>query len=296
MDEAAGSAPQPLGRARFAPAVKAALTSFAGAKRAAAFGIVLLPMLGLFYNPYAMILVALAIVHFVRRRPDTYWLFIIMMGGVVGALAYILVEVIPDLGLLRGTFEVFPRRNRIKHLQFAILDNPSAGNYEELGDLYLDDKQFTRARESLDRVIAMRTDSVDPFYRRALAEIALNDFAAATADLEEVIRRDPKYDYHRAAGLLAHSLGKVGRRDEAHRLFADVTQISTLSETQYLYASFLAAEGQPAEARVWAQRILAKKPTMPAYIRRRERPWFRKANALLRRLRLTGAATASQPR
>jgi hypothetical protein len=249
-------------------------------------------MLGLFY-PYGMILQAMAIVHFVRRRPDTYWLWIIIIGGGVGALAYIVVEVIPDLGLLRGTFEVFPRRKRIKALQYAILDNPSAGNYEELGDLYLDDQQFARARESLDRVISMRTDSVDPFYRRALAEIALNDFEAATADLEEVTRRDPKYDYHRAAGLLAHSLGKVGRREEAHLLFADVTRISTLSETQYLYASFLAAEGQPAEARVWAQRILAKKPTMPAYIRRRERPWFRKASALLRRLRLTGAAAAS---
>jgi hypothetical protein len=246
-------------------------------------------MLGLFY-PYGMILQALAIVHFMRRRPDTYWLFIIIIGGFVGALAYILVEVIPDLGLLRGTFEVFPRRKRIKALQYAILDNPSAGNYEELGDLYLEDQQFARAREALDRVIAMRTDSVDPFYRRALAAIALNDFEAAVADLEEVTRRDPKYDYHRAAGLLAHCLGKVGRREDAHRMFADVTRISTLSETQYLYASFLAADGQPAEARVWAERILAKKPTLPAYIRRRERPWFRKASALLRRLRLTAGA------
>jgi hypothetical protein len=241
-------------------------------------------MLGLFY-PYGMILQALAIVHFVRRRPDTYWLWIILIGGAVGALAYFLVEVIPDLGLLRGTFEVFPRRKRIKTLQYAILDNPSAGNFEELGDLYLDDGQFARARESLDRVIAMRTDSVDPFYRRALAEIALNDFEAAVADLQEVVKRDPKYDYHRAAGLLAHALGKTGRRDEAGKLFAEITVISTLSETQYHYASFLAAERQPAEARVWAQRILAKKPTMPNYIRRRERPWFRKANALLRRLK-----------
>ncbi len=240
-------------------------------------------MLGLFY-PYGMILQLLAIVHFVRRRPENYWLWIILIGGGVGAMAYILVEVVPDAGLLRGTFEVFPRRKRIKFLQFAILDNPSAGNYEELGDLYLDDKQYARARETLDRVIAMRTDSIDPYYRRALAEIALNDFEAATADLEEVIRREPKYDYHRAAGLLAHSLGKVGRREDAHRLFADVTRISTLSETQYFYASFLAGEGQAAEAREWAQRILAKKPTMPNYIRRRERPWFSKAKALLRRL------------
>jgi hypothetical protein len=236
-----------------------------------------------------MILQAVAIIHFVRRRPDTYWLWIIFLGGWVGALIYIVIEIIPDLGLLRGTFEVFPRRKRIKELQFAILDNPSAGNFEELGDLYLDDLQFARARESFDRVITMRTDSIDAFYRRGLAELALNDLEAAAADLEEVFRRDPKYDYQRAAGLLAHALGKIGRREEAHRLFDDVTRISTLSETQYNYACFLAAEGQTAEARVWAQRILAKKPTMPAYIRRRERPWFRKAAALLRRLRPAAA-------
>lgn len=245
-------------------------------------------MLGLFY-PYGMILQAVAIIHFVRRRPDTYWLWIIFLGGWVGALIYIVIEIIPDLGLLRGTFEVFPRRKRIKELQFAILDNPSAGNFEELGDLYLDDLQFARARESFDRVISMRTDSIDAFYRRGLAELALNDLEAAAADLEEVFRRDPKYDYQRAAGLLAHALGKIGRREEAHRLFDDVTRISTLSETQYNYACLLAAEGQTAEARVWAQRILAKKPTMPAYIRRRERPWFRKAAALLRRLRPAAA-------
>ena len=50
------------------------------------------------------------------------------------------------------------------------------------------------------------------------------------------------------------------------------------------YASFLASVGRTAEAREWAQRILAKKPTMPAYMRRRERPWFRKAATLLKKL------------
>lgn len=243
-------------------------------------------MLGLFY-PYGVILQAIAIVHFVRRRPDTYWLWIIIIGGGVGALAYILVEVIPDARLLRGAFEVFPRRKRIKELQAAILDNPSVGNYEELGDLYLDDQQFVRARECFDRVIATRTDSTDPFYRRALCELAVEDYQAAAADLEEVMRRDPKYDYLRAAGLLAHTLGRLGQREEAGALFANVTQTSTLSETQYNYACFLAAEGRSAEAREWAQRILAKKPTMPNYLRRRERPWFRKAGALVKRLKGT---------
>ena len=76
-------------------------------------------------------------------------------------------------------------------------------------------------------------------------------------------------------------LGKTGEREQASALFADVTETSTLSETQYNYAAFLAETGRAAEAREWAERILRKKATMPDYIRRRERTWFRKAKILL---------------
>ena len=240
-------------------------------------------MFGLIY-PYGIVLQAIAILHFVRRRPETYWLWIILMFGGVGALIYIVVEVIPDVGLLRGSFQVFPRRKRIKQLEGLVLDNPSIGNYEELGDLYLDDGQFARARECFDRVLA-KSPSIDPLYRRALCAIALNDFAAAAPDLERVVLEDPKYDYQRAAGLRAHVLAKLGQRDKADALFADVLQTSTLSETQYNYACFLLAEGRRDDARDWAERILRKKATMPDYIRRRERPWFRKAKGLLKRAR-----------
>src|ERR1051325_1792701 len=102
-------------------------------------------MFGFFY-PYGIVLQAIALLHFARRRPDTYWLFIILMGGAIGALVYIFIEVVPDAGLLRGAFQVFPRRQRIRALEAAVIDNPSVGNYEELGDLYLDDQQFARAR------------------------------------------------------------------------------------------------------------------------------------------------------
>lgn len=240
-------------------------------------------MLGLFY-PYGIVLQAIALLHFARRRPDMYWLWIILIGGALGALVYIVVEVIPDAGLVRGAFQVFPRRKRIKELEGLILDNPSIGNYEELGDLYLDDQQFARARECFDRVIA-KTDEIDPHYRRALCELALEDFTAAATDLEPVVARDPKYDYQRAAGLQAYVLARIGDREKADALFVEVLETSTLSETQYNYACFLAAEGRAAEAREWAERILRKKATMPDYIRRRERPWFRKAAALLKRVR-----------
>src|SRR5688500_8873940 len=164
-----------------------------------------------------------------------------MFGG-VGALIYIAVEVVPDAGLLRGTFQVFPRRKRIKELEGLVLDNPSVGNWEELGDLYLDDAQFSRARECFDKVLA-KVESVGPLYRRAVCELALNDFAAAARARERVVASEPKYDYQRAAGLRAHALAKLGQKAQAEALFTDVLQTSTLSETQYNYACFLAAEG-----------------------------------------------------
>jgi tetratricopeptide (TPR) repeat protein len=193
-------------------------------------------------------------------------------------------EVIPDLGLLRHSFEGFPRRKRIRILEALVLDNPAAGNYEELGDLHLDEGNFARARECYDKAIRSRSDLPDAFYRRGIAEIQLGDFAAAVPDLEHVVSREPKYDSNRAAALLAHAYANTGRAEEADAWFQDVTQRSTLSETYYNYATFLASQGRNEEAREWGQKILAKKPTMPGYLRRRERPWFRRANGLLKRL------------
>ena len=242
---------------------------------------------------FGLVLVVLALIHFARRRPDNYWLWIIMIGGGLGALVYIIAEVIPDLGLLRQYFRVVSHRKRITQLEMLILDNPSAGNYEELADLYLEQKKFAKARECYDRAISTRTDSPDPFYRRALCEIELHDFPAAAADLERVVRIEPGYDYQRAAGLLAFAWGQNGNQEQAANLFARVTETSTLSETQYNYACFLADRGNMAEARQWAQRIMAKKATMPRYLKRRERPWFRKASTLLRRLPASGRQQAA---
>jgi hypothetical protein len=243
--------------------------------------------MGYFYSflfPWNFLLQGIAIVHFIRRRPDTYWLYVILIGGGLGAIVYIAVEVLPDFGLLRTSLKVFPRRRRIRELEAIILDNPAAGNYEELADLYLEEGKFVRARECYDKAISSRTDSPDPFYRRGLTEIELGDFPAAVADLERVVAKDPKYDFYRAAGLLAHSYAKTGELEKANALFQKTVQISTLSETYLNYADFLAAQGRNAEAREWTQRVLAKKPTLPSYLKRRERPWFRRAKGLLKQL------------
>jgi hypothetical protein len=244
----------------------------------------------LFY-PWGFLLQGLAIVHFIRRRPDTYWFYVILFLGPVGAIVYLLVEALPDIGLVGQSFKVFPRRKRIGQLEAIIRDNPSPGNYEELGDLYMDDGKIPQARAAFDRAIAARADTPDPFYRRGVCAIQMGDFAAAVPDLERVLAKQSDYDFQRAAGLLAHAYAQTGQKEKAESLFRRVTMTSTLSETYLNFADLLASQQRTDEAREWTQKVLDKKPTMPSYLRRRERPWFRRANEMLKRLSRAAVST-----
>ena len=236
--------------------------------------------------PWGFVLQALAIVHFLRRRPEGYWFFVIMFLGALGALIYFVAEVVPDFDLLRAAFNRRSRRHRLAELDAIVKENAAIGNVEELADLCFDEGQFARARELYSQVLASpQVSSVDPYYRRGLAALALGDAAAAVKDLEVVVAKEPKYDLYRAAGQLAHAYAQAGQRDRADAQFRAATDISTLSETYFNYATFLAATGRTAEARDWAERILAKKATMPRFARRRERPWFRKASGLIKTLK-----------
>lgn len=244
--------------------------------------------LGRFFS-YGFILQVVAIVHFIRRRPDTYWIWIILFFGAIGATVYIIMEMAPDLGLARQSMRGFSRRKRVKMLEVIILDNPSAGNYEELGDLLLEEKRYARARECFDRALSSRTDSLDPFYRRGIAAFELGDYAAALSDFEHVVKVDPKYDFSRARVFYARSLAKTGRTDEASATFEKLIDTSTSTETLCAAAEFFAEQRRETDAKILVDRILARRATMPAYQKRRERAWLRRAASLARRLKTAAA-------
>jgi len=186
--------------------------------------------------------------------------------------------------LLRGTFQGFGRRSRIQNLEIQILDNPSAGNLEELAELYFEQKKYAKARELLNRAISARNDSPHAFYLRAKAALGMGDFAAAIPDLEYVVGKDAKFDYYRATGLLGDAYARTGDLGKAAIYFAPAAQFSTTPETLYNYANYLKLAGKKEEAREWAQKLVAKKRTLPRYMQRVERPWFRRGKALQKEL------------
>ena len=236
------------------------------------------------FYPWGFLVQGVALWHFVKRRPEGYWLYIIIFGSVLGAGVYIVVEMIPDLGLLRGVFQGFGRRSRIQAVETQTLDNPSVGNLEELAELYFEQKNYTKTRELLNRAISTRSDSPHAFYLRAKAALGMGDYAGAIPDLEYVVGKDPKFDYYRATGLLGDAYAHTGHLEKAAIYFAPAAQFSTTPETLYNYANYLKLAGKKEEAREWAQKLAAKKRTLPRYMQRVERPWFRKGKALQKEL------------
>jgi hypothetical protein len=239
----------------------------------------------LIFTWWGLLLEGLALIHFFRRRPDTYWLFVIIFLGPLGAVIYLLIEAAPDLNFLgRQSARGFSRRKRIRELETLVQVNSAVGNFEELGDLYMDDGRLPQARTAFDRAIAGGSTTLDPFYKRGASAVLMDEAAPAISDLERVVAKEPGYDFHRAQGLLAHAYALTGQKEKSEALFREATQTSTMSETYLNFAELLASEGRNAEARSWAHKILEKAPAMPAYLRRRERPWFRKARKFLSRV------------
>ncbi|MGZ4821458.1 MAG: tetratricopeptide repeat protein [Terriglobales bacterium] len=232
-----------------------------------------------------LLLTVFALVHFFKRGSGNYfWLFLIIFLGPVGSIVYIIVEVLPELRSGGVSSSWMAKRKRLRELEAAVLDNPSAGNYEELADLYLQEQNYARARDCFDRAISPRTDHPDPYYGRALCSLALGDTSKAIADLEQTIAMNRKHDYGRALGLLAFAYAQTGQPDTAEKLFREALTTSTLSETQFRFAEFLAAQGKRDQAREWAQRVVNKRATLSGPLRRREIPWINKAEVLLKQL------------
>lgn len=234
---------------------------------------------------YGFIFQILAVVHWAKRGRDRFWIWIIIIGGFIGALAYFVVEGLPDWQDLKRSLKGPARRKRIATLRAMILDNPSAGNYEELGDLLIQQKRWEEARNAFDKAIAARPDSLDSFYWRGVAAFEVGDDEAALKDLQYVVKIQPKYDYSKAQCLVARALARSGRTAEAEVAFDRLTEITTSAPSLVSAAEFFAANGRVGEARELVEAIVARKATMPAYQKRRDRTALRKAARLARKLR-----------
>jgi hypothetical protein len=238
----------------------------------------------LFY-PWGMFVQIAALAHFFwRRRAGFIWLWIIFIGGFVGAAAYFIVEVFSEADLLRAALHRRARKERIALIDARIIDNPSVANLEELGELWWDERDYAKARDAFNRAVGAGTDATRTFYRRGLCSLEVGDVTSAVPDLEYAFRTDPKLDFYRGGMFLARAYAATGRSADAAKVFASAMEHTSTPEMLFSYAEFLTTQSRSDEAREWLTRLEETKRTAPRFVQRTDAAWFSKGRALAKQL------------
>jgi hypothetical protein len=219
------------------------------------------------------------------RRREWLWAFFIFVGWGFSALFYYLAvyRAVPSATRgfeLPGAFD----RNRIKQLQAQIHYLDNAHHYSQLGDLYFQQGKLEKAEASYRS--AMERDAQDIDTRAHLGQCLLRQKRPAEARplLEGVVAENPKHDYGYSQMAFAETLTALGETDAAMALWQQVTESHSYPRAKVQLAELYLARNQPDLARAQVIEALADDAHAPAFQRKRDRVWVRRAKSVLRKL------------
>jgi hypothetical protein len=219
------------------------------------------------------------------RRGEWLWAFFIIVGFGLAAVFYYFMVYRAAPSATRG-FELpgAQSRRRIKELQAQIHHLDKAHHHFQLGDIFFQQGKLTAAEASYRA--ALERDQQDIDIRAHLGQCLLrqNKPAEARPLLEGVVRENPKHEYGYSLMALAETLAALGETAAALTLWKQVTDQDSYPRAKVQLAELYLATNQPELARAEVQEVLADDAHAPAFQRKRDRVWLRRARALMRRL------------
>jgi hypothetical protein len=220
------------------------------------------------------------------RRREWIWAFFIFLGWGISALFYYFMVYRAAPSATRG-FELpgaFDRR-RIKQLEAQIHYLDKAHHYSQLGDLFFQQGKLQKAEGCYRSAMERDAEDIDTRAHLGQCLLRLKRPAEARPLLERVVAENPKHDYGYSQMALAETLTALGDNDAALALWQQVTEGHSYPRAKVQLAELYLARNQPDLARAEAQEVLADDAHGPAFQRKRDRVWVRRARGLLRKLR-----------
>lgn len=218
------------------------------------------------------------------------WFYIILFLPGIGAVAYVVVELVPQWFGSSGAQKA--RR------QFSTTLNPT-GRYRQLRDeLSVVDTianrvalaeeclrlgKFEEALGQYDAIIAKPLGD-EPGYMlgKARAEFGLGQAAQAIATLEALKAKWPDYRSSEENLLQAMALEGVGRNDEALAAYQAASLHYPGPEPRVRQAQLLQRLGRAAEAHVIAEDVVRDLRRAPAHVRKSQSDWLASAQRVAR--------------
>jgi hypothetical protein len=225
------------------------------------------------------------IVHVIRTGRNTIWIWAIALVPGAGSLAYVAVEILPEVFGSRTARRTKSNLRRIidpnRDLRQAADAVEISGNVDARRRL----AQELYERGQFAESIAVIQSGLRGIFEHdatlllglAQAQFAARDFASARASLERLIQHNP--DFKSADGhlLYARTLEEQDALDEAEHEYAAVAPGYPGAEARLRYAVLLKRRGKLDEARRILKDLLDGARLAPAHYRRAQAAWLERA-------------------
>jgi hypothetical protein len=226
------------------------------------------------------------IVHVVRTGRPYWWIMILLFAPGLGAVVYLLLEVVPGLPKGGGAFNWKPRSLRIRDLRRELEESDIVKIRLALAEELLAAGQAAEAQQVADEALR-GVFKEDPHTLTAVARFRLEAGkpAEALAALDAVdTHRDRMLDL-RVAVLRGRAWVAAGKDAEAQPLLRSLLSRHPGEEPRYFLALSLQKTGHAEEAKAIFEDIRKKFRRAGRGWRRAERPWFDQASERLKEMR-----------
>ncbi|MFO1499779.1 MAG: tetratricopeptide repeat protein [Verrucomicrobiota bacterium] len=236
-------------------------------------------------SPFALVIAAFQIWMLVDaiRREEWLWVVFIVLFPVINAVLYyvLIYRNAPSLGTARFEFPGTAQRRRIQELQAQIHHLDKAHHHAALGTIYLQQKKFEDAEKCFRN--AMERDRDDRDTQASLGEtlLRLGKPAEAIQWLEPVCLANPKHNYGYSLMALAEAYAALGQQDKAFQAWQHISENYSYARARVELAELHLARGETAPAKAKLQEAVADDAHAPAFERRHERFWIKRAKKLL---------------
>ncbi len=218
------------------------------------------------------------------------WFYIILLVPGAGALAYVVIELVPEwMGSYQGqrtrariSRAIDPEKTyRALKTELEIADTIS--NREALAQECLALGRHDEAKAQYDAILTMPLGD-EPGYMvgRARAEFGLGRFAEARATLDELRRRWPDWQSGDGHLVYARALEEEGRVAEAVGEYRALSNYYAGAEPRVRLGLALRKLGREAEARTVLSDVIRQMSRAPKFARKTQAEWISMAEAALR--------------
>lgn len=232
----------------------------------------------------------ICVVHAAKTGRFWPWGALILALPGFGALAYFLMEILPEwMGSPQGqrarervVSRLDPdKQYRLLTDQLEITD--TIANRAALAEECLELEKFDEAQRHYEHILALPMgDEAAYMLGKARAQFGLRHAQGTVATLDELRARWPDYQSAEGHLLYARALEEMGRSEDALFEYQAVTNYYPGAEARVRYALLLDKLGQHAEAKAVLTEVLARYKRSPRYVRRMQSEWIARAEKALR--------------